>query len=53
MYLRSIAVTGDYSTIQKVYGKGNITLTVEDLAKIHFKTGDDKVVKQLHTSTRI
>lgn len=35
---------GDYSTIQKVYGKGDIGLTVEDLAKIHFKTGDDKVV---------
>ena len=35
---------GDYSTIQKVYGKGNIALTVEDLAKIHFKTGDDKVM---------
>lgn len=39
---------GDYSTIQKVYGKGNIALTVEDLAKIHFKTGDDKVVTHPH-----
>jgi hypothetical protein len=35
---------GDYSTIQKVYGKGNIALTPESLATIHFKTGDDKVV---------
>src|SRR5579862_4574192 len=39
---------GQYSAIQKAYGHPNISLTVEDLAKIHFKTNDDKVIIHPH-----